>query len=600
MNHASDKLSETIMAADTSHGTISAGSSDGTSMISHNTPAYETVAEETVANTQIDAEYTQHTQSESEHGQHIQSESEYAWNTPDPHKVSPKPDVLLENFSIFGVASILYGIFFTFCLYKNYAGITLPFFALATIVYYAFCMKKLGRIIRKDSVFYAACIIILSLATIFTDNSLFIFFNHAGMLLLLVTCLILNFYENTDFSFGNYLSAILNVLIGSIGYISYPFSSFHKFLSRRRRGNGKGRYVWYGILIAIPLLFVVMALLMSADVVFRNLFGELFEKIVIPSNLIGILFMTALGILGSYMILANLASGHTAGSGANKRAHEPLVAITFTSVLTVIYLLFCFIQIFYLFLGNLKLPDGYTYAKYAREGFFQLLFVCILNLLIVLVCIDHFREHTALKAILSVFCACTFIMIASSAMRMILYIQAYHLSIDRVLVLWALFVITLLMALVCINIFKKDFPLFRLGVIVVTICYILLSVSRPDTYIARYNIEAELSGSKTLGRLDTSYLFYELSADAAPVLDAYGLLVPVKGHVDQNGVANVMKNNSAANDTLFLYDAYTLYYYYGDFKEWGENAGIREFNISRYRALKLSQKYDSVIDYSAH
>ena len=28
--------------------------------------------------------------------------------------------------------------------------------------------------------------------------------------------------------------------------------------------------------------------------------------------------------------------------------------------------------------------QGYTYARYAREGFFQLLFVCILNVIIVL------------------------------------------------------------------------------------------------------------------------------------------------------------------------------------------------------------------------
>ena len=38
----------------------------------------------------------------------------------------------------------------------------------------------------------------------------------------------------------------------------------------------------------------------------------------------------------------------------------------------------------YLFGGLMQLPSGYTYARYAREGFFQLLFVCILNVIIVL------------------------------------------------------------------------------------------------------------------------------------------------------------------------------------------------------------------------
>ncbi|MFR8843973.1 MAG: DUF4153 domain-containing protein [Waltera sp.] len=52
----------------------------------------------------------------------------------------------------------------------------------------------------------------------------------------------------------------------------------------------------------------------------------------------------------------------------------------------------CFsgIQIFGLFLGKMQLPEGYTYAQYAREGFFQLLAVSILNLILVLVCLSFF------------------------------------------------------------------------------------------------------------------------------------------------------------------------------------------------------------------
>ena len=46
--------------------------------------------------------------------------------------------------------------------------------------------------------------------------------------------------------------------------------------------------------------------------------------------------------------------------------------------------LFSGIQIFGLFLGKMQLPEGYTYAQYAREGFFQLLAVSILNLILVL------------------------------------------------------------------------------------------------------------------------------------------------------------------------------------------------------------------------
>lgn len=47
----------------------------------------------------------------------------------------------------------------------------------------------------------------------------------------------------------------------------------------------------------------------------------------------------------------------------------------------------CLIQIVYLFGEWGTLPGNYTYASYARKGFFQLVFVCLINLALVLVMI---------------------------------------------------------------------------------------------------------------------------------------------------------------------------------------------------------------------
>ena len=87
------------------------------------------------------------------------------------------------------------------------------------------------------------------------------------------------------------------------------------------------------------------------------------------------------------------------------------------------YVLFCIIQIFSLFLGKMQHPAGYTYARYAREGFFQLLFVCMINVCLVLFFMGCFRENGLKKILLTVISGCTYVMIASSAFRMCLYIQ---------------------------------------------------------------------------------------------------------------------------------------------------------------------------------
>ena len=111
------------------------------------------------------------------------------------------------------------------------------------------------------------------------------------------------------------------------------------------------------------------------------------------------------------------------------------MAITVTGMLTLLYLLFSGIQIGGLFLNKLQLPEDYTYAMYAREGFFQLLAVGFINLVIVLVCMGYFRESKLLKAVLTIMSLCTFVMIASSAMRMLIYIYYYYMTFDRLLVL---------------------------------------------------------------------------------------------------------------------------------------------------------------------
>lgn len=208
---------------------------------------------------------------------------------------------------------------------------------------------------------------------------------------------------------------------------------------------------------------------------------------------------------------------------AEKKTGEPIIAITVTGILSVIYLLFSFVQIFYLFIGNMKLPEGYTYSAYARQGFFQLLVVCLINLMIVLACLCFFKDHLILKVILTVISGCTFVMILSSALRMFMYIATYRLTFLRVFVIWSLAVIFLLMTGITIYIFFQRFPLFFYSIVVVTVFYIALSFIHPDYWIARYNLNPSVRLSNLVTDMDpekfnNGYYLSTLSADAAPVL----------------------------------------------------------------------------------
>ena len=66
-----------------------------------------------------------------------------------------------------------------------------------------------------------------------------------------------------------------------------------------------------------------------------------------------------------------------------------------------IYILFCVIQFSYLFggTGN-NLAPGYTFAEYARKGFFELIVVTIINLSILVGSINFVKKENKLTVAL--------------------------------------------------------------------------------------------------------------------------------------------------------------------------------------------------------
>lgn len=430
---------------------------------------------------------------------------------------------LKDNFGFFGLGALAYSCFYALCMFRNPSGITFPFFIAGSLLFFCLCLSKLGITLRKGSGFYMVSMMLLAVSTFCTDDSRIISMNKWGIFLLMLSLLLNQFYDTSGWQLGKYVSSITTLLFCSLGKLDRPFRDGNDY--RKNFVKGKGSKVFYaviGVLAALPLFAVIFLLLFSADAVFRQMSRQLFEDIDLGS-IFQIVGMIACMFFAVYGILAFLCEKSIREEVKDRRQGEPVLAITVTGMLTMLYLVFSVIQIVYLFLGQMQLPEGYTYAKYAREGFFQLLAVSVLNLIIVLVTLTYFRESKVLKAVLTVMSLCTFIMIASSALRMIIYIQYYYLTFLRIFVLWSLALLTLLFAGVIVSIFRKKFPLFRYCCVAVTCCYLVLSFSHPDYWIARVNV-ANVTGEepgdgffKGEAYQDMAYLA-DLSADAAPVL----------------------------------------------------------------------------------
>lgn len=505
-----------------------------------------------------------------------------------------------ERHKMLGAASAVYALFYTFCLYKNTSGITYPFFVAGTLCYLFFCMRRCGvpsdqavqsmedaaektakaehaavparksGAERLGTGFYCVCLFLLGISVCMTDDWKVLWMTKTGIFLLTVSLALRCFYRTRGWNFTKYLCAVSRSILETLHYIDTPFSDVWDDLKEKEkvRKNMNVRWFLAGLLIAVPLLIVILALLLSADAVFSDLIKKMlgdFDWV----TLLLICLMTVAVYVASYSFVRGLITYRMPDYMEKEKKGEPVAAITFTSMIAAVYLVFCAIQVIYLFAGRMQLPEGLTWAAYARQGFFQLLFVCLINLALVLVCLALFKESRILKAILTAISVMTYILIASSAYRMILYIRNYYMTFLRLLVLWALAVIGILFAGVIISIYRKNFPLFGYCTAVAAVCYLCFAFSKPDYQVAKYDLahmaaayeaDGDETGRSTAGFEDYWYLA-ELSADAAPLMT-------------REDVRKMWGKTDAVR------------YYYDKVQKRTQEMGVRDFNFSRWSAKK--------------
>ncbi len=498
----------------------------------------------------------------------------------------PKKDALwlkfVKNYPLFAKASGVYAVFYAFCLFRNAAGITYPFFAAGTLFYFYYCAKKSGVTWKKGSGFYSISILLLGLSVCLTSDFWLRFLTKTGMFLLLVIFVLGTVFDDRQWETGKYLSNIMTYLGGGMRCLFAPFENAAAYRKLRKESlgrkapagqedgggaamekNSNARLIGKGLLIAVCLLAVILPLLASADAVFAHALSG-FSWVEDSERWVenGMKVMKAfVGFLLSFCLTAALFRADVRKACMTikpAKRREPVTGITMVAVIDAVYVFFCGIQIIYLFANKGTLPEGYTYASYAREGFFSLLAVCILNLVLVVLCIRCFGEHEILKDLLALLSGCTYVMLASSAYRMYLYVQCYGLTWLRVMVWWALLVLAVWMAFVVISIFRRDFPLFKAGLVAGTVFYLCIAFARPDFLVAKYEMgrarQALLTGEEYY--VDGWYLLYEAGYDGAEVLlqpENYALLqLPGNGCFSAEELERYRKRMMDRADALTL------------------------------------------------
>ncbi len=279
--------------------------------------------------------------------------------------------------------------------------------------------------------------------------------------------------------------------------------------------------VLVGLCLALPILAVMIPLLMRADAAFEGLLDLL------PEFEFYELFCTALFGIPLVLVLytrtvALFRIQRQPAPEKNRKGMSPLTVNTVLLAVDGLYLVYLMSQLAY-FAGGFSgiLPQGYSLAEYARRGFFEMAWLCAINLSVMILG-GSMAEPRQGKAPLSTRLCCLFLglvtlfLVAAAGAKMVLYIGSYGMTRLRVLTMVIMGFLGLTTAVLCVWLFRPKLPYMQVVLLAGLVLGIGVLWSDVDTVVANYNSESYLSGR--LETVDVSHLS-GLGSGAIPALD---------------------------------------------------------------------------------
>ena len=474
---------------------------------------------------------------------------------------------------------LIVGISFDVLFYDKTLGISYPVYVVLILLIFIASfwgsLRKLNNLIW----FFAVPILLISATFFIYSNQILKILNY-----LIVPFLVIMFsslaagVNRSDWSDIRFIGDIVKRVFVPFGFIHKPFVTLFRLNVREGR-EGRSRVlpkVLLGILISVPVLAIIIWLLSSADIVFKNLFVNIPVSKIIKHFLVVIsVFIYTVCFLWSLLKAFDEREKSTYERIKWKLFFDPVILLTILVLINVIYAVFSVIQFAYLFGGSsFVLPSSYTYAEYARRGFFELVVVSIINFGILLFGIVFVKKEnkkifTAIRAFLTLLVVFTFVLLASAFYRMLVYEQAYGFTYLRVFVQTFMIMLFFLSIVNIIYIWYSKIPIIKSYFIISLAVYIIMNFANVDVIIAKNNINRYYE----TGQIDMDYL-KGLSYDAVPEMQK--LLVSVKDSSEPY-------EKQIAEDIIEDFEEKKIKL--EDQKSW------QSFNISRYEAGKIIDKY---------
>ena len=340
-----------------------------------------------------------------------------------------------------------------------------------------------------------------------------------------------------------------NHLVGGIRYSVQFINHISKLFIRSN--NEKHLDVWkkilIGILISVPFLFIILNLLIEADTQFERLISTLPHLISFRAEYfirLVIILIYTFGFFGFMQVLLQNKNPIVPKKGAIKPiGMDGIITLTVLLLINLVYILFIAVQFKYFFSGTLE--DGFTYAEYARRGFFELLFVTLINLSISIAVITLTKTvygplKKAICLAMTVLILSSGVLLVSAIMRISMYEDAYGFTFSRVLAHSFMIFLMVILAYTLVKIWLERLSLFHFYFIASLIYYVGINTANLDKIV----VDKNMARFETTGKIDIHYLN---SMSATGIL---GLMELYEKNPDVPGLEDRLKKSKAERGSM--------------------------------------------------
>ncbi|MCT4595336.1 MAG: DUF4173 domain-containing protein [Anaeromicrobium sp.] len=424
---------------------------------------------------------------------------------------------------------IIMGVIFNYFFVDRLLGISVVMYVCIFLSLTIWTIRKEEYRVNKFSWVLLLSIILLCLSFGIYNNEVLNYINMVLIPLLIVSYLCIISYEEMNILNFNFLKNILKkITVGSVTN-SYEFTDWtiehSKEISKKSKNNTIYRGILKGILISCPLLIIIIKLLSSADMVFAYYTSDIYEGVINMNRNIFFIRTLVFLLVSLYTIgfIANFKYEYKENINKkiiNIKLWEPITLLTIIFFISIVYGLFTSIQFSYLY-GGVKnvLPGGLSHASYARRGFFELIFVTLINFVILMLFMkfskkDNEKLNKLMDLSYSVLVVFTCNMLVSAAYKMALYEERFGYTRLRLFVESFMALLGLVLVILLLSIWIKKIPLCKSVAVCTLIVYISLNFMNVDKIIAKKNIERY---DKDYG-IDMGYMA-SLSCDATEEIE---------------------------------------------------------------------------------